>query len=171
MYTIGAITLVLWALRLFTIPLLESPRYLVGKGQDEKAIAVVQKIAKINKKPCSLTLEDLTKHGQWTNTSKSKFGGLHVKALFNSSKLAWSTTLMIIIWGIIGLSTTLYNSFLPLLFQIKGVEFKDGSTDITFRNTLFLQVVRTRPNISHVHNTDGDFIGHFTSCVHRHICL
>lgn len=117
MFTIGAITLALWAIRLLTVPLLESPRYLVGKGEDEKAVAVVQKIAKINKKPCSLTLEDLTKHGRWTNTSKSKFGGcklytcflrfsfiehttiVHIKALFASRKLGWSTTLFIIIWA------------------------------------------------------------------------
>lgn len=75
MYTVGALTLVLWAIRLFTIPLYESPRFLIGKGKDEEAVAVVHKIAKLNKRPCSLTVEELIQHGRTTNTSESRFGG------------------------------------------------------------------------------------------------
>lgn len=46
---LGGITLVLWAIRIFAFDLLESPRYLIGKGKDEEAVAVIHKVAAHNK--------------------------------------------------------------------------------------------------------------------------
>ena len=57
-FTSGGLALFLWAVR-FAMPLLESPRYLIGKGQDEEAVRVVQKLAKINGKTCNLSVEQL----------------------------------------------------------------------------------------------------------------
>ena len=48
-------------------------------------------------------------------SSSSHFSGSHIKALFATRKMAWSTSLLIIIWGTIGLASTLYNSFLPYM--------------------------------------------------------
>lgn len=39
----------------------------------------------------------------------------HIKPLFATRKMAWSTSLLIVIWGTIGLASTLYNSFLPYM--------------------------------------------------------
>ena len=41
------------------MPLLESPRYLVGKGRDEEAVRVVQALARINGRSSNLTVEQL----------------------------------------------------------------------------------------------------------------
>ena len=49
-------------------------------------------------------------------SSSSHFSGSHIKALFLTKKMAWSTSLLILIWGIIGLASTLYNSFLPYMY-------------------------------------------------------
>jgi hypothetical protein len=57
-FTTGGLALFLWAVR-FAMPLLESPRYLVGKGQDEEAVRVVQELARINGKTSNLTVEQL----------------------------------------------------------------------------------------------------------------
>jgi len=48
-------------------------------------------------------------------SSGSHLSGSHVKALFATTKMAWSTSLLIVIWGTIGLASTLYNSFLPYM--------------------------------------------------------
>lgn len=48
-------------------------------------------------------------------SSSSHLSGSHIKALFVTRKMAWSTSLLIAIWGTIGLASTLYNSFLPYM--------------------------------------------------------
>ena len=48
-------------------------------------------------------------------SSSSHLSGSHIKALFATRKMAWSTSLLIVIWGTIGLASTLYNSFLPYM--------------------------------------------------------
>ena len=53
-FTIGALILFFWAVG-FT-PLLESPRYLVGKGKDEEIVRIVHELARYNGKTSNLTL-------------------------------------------------------------------------------------------------------------------
>ena len=141
-FTLGGLTLLLWSVRFFAFRFHESPRYLVGRGQDREAVEVIHRIAEFNKKAdlCTLTVEDLqravqegpAKIAQETNaeyeplaigsnrrkgllSSSSHLSGSHVKALFATKKMAWSTSLLIVIWGTIGLASTLYNSFLPYM--------------------------------------------------------
>ena len=136
-FTLGGLTLLLWSVRFFVFRFHESPRYLVGKGRDEEAVEVIHKIARFNGKAdqCTLTVEDLRKAVQEVSgkyvpsgaeaidpkrkkgllSSSSHLSGEHVKALFATSKMAWSTSLLILIWGTIGLASTLYNSFLPYM--------------------------------------------------------
>jgi hypothetical protein len=64
-----------------------------------------------------------------------------VRALFATPKLAISTTLLILIWAFIGLGYPLYNAFLPYLQAIRGAEFGDGSTYLTYRNSLIIAVL------------------------------
>lgn len=56
MFTLGAITLAVFCLRFLVFSFRESPKFLVYKGQDEKAIRVVQHIAKTNGVECHLSL-------------------------------------------------------------------------------------------------------------------
>jgi hypothetical protein len=48
-------------------------------------------------------------------SSGSHFSGSHIKALFATRKMAWSTSLLMVICGSIGLASTLYNGFLPYM--------------------------------------------------------
>jgi MFS family permease len=65
----------------------------------------------------------------------------HVKALFATRKLAYSTVLIMAVWAFIGLGYPLYNAFIPFIQATKGVEFGDGSTYITYRNSLIIAVL------------------------------
>jgi hypothetical protein len=121
LFTMGGLMFVFWALRFFVFKLYESPKYLMGKGQDEKAVEVVRKLAEHNGRTTSLTLKDLqavdSAYAQksdlvQTDPGKNeghvnaairrqltKFDSNHVKSLFASRKLAYSSTLLIILWG------------------------------------------------------------------------
>jgi MFS family permease len=65
----------------------------------------------------------------------------HIIALFDTPERARSTTLIILIWALIGLGFPLYNAFLPYIQQSRGAEFGDGSTYITYRNSLIIAVM------------------------------
>jgi len=103
-FTTGGLILFLWTVR-FAMPLLESPRYLMGKGRNEQAVKVVHKLAKINGKTSSLTLEHLLV-AERNNSSKMSVppekrdvkyiwvAVRHFKGLFATPKIALSTTLL-----------------------------------------------------------------------------
>ena len=121
LFTMGSLMFVFWAVRFFIFKLYESPKYLMGKGLDEKAVEVVRKLAEHNGRTTTLTVEDL-QAVDWAYSHKSdlvqtdpakdeghvnaairrqltKFDSNHVKSLFASRKLAYSSTLLIILWG------------------------------------------------------------------------
>lgn len=58
LFTLGGITLAVFCVRFFVFKFRESPKFLIYKGQDEKAIAVIQHIAQVNGKQCGLTMAD-----------------------------------------------------------------------------------------------------------------
>ena len=108
-FTTGGLALFLWAVR-FVMPLLESPRYLVGKGRDEEAVRVVQELARINGKTSNLTIEQLLAVEQKYKKSSEEsmvpekadlryisVALRHVKGLFATPRMAWSTTLVFMI--------------------------------------------------------------------------
>ncbi|KAI0668946.1 MFS general substrate transporter [Trametes maxima] len=152
LFTLGGMTLLLWAARFFAFPLLESPRFLVGRGRDAEAVAVLHRIAAFNGRTTVLTVDDLEVAGRAAAGEKgeerravlsrsSVFTADHVRGLFATPKLAWSTSLLIFLWGIIGLASTLYNSFLPYLLASRGAKFGDSSYYTTYRNQVILGVI------------------------------
>ena len=109
-FTLGALMFLLAILRLFVFPLHESPRYLLGRGHDDDAVAVIHEIARYNRTETSLTVENLENAGhraeqqagtrKWRVLSESSvWTAKHVRSLFATKKMAWSTSLLIWIWG------------------------------------------------------------------------
>ncbi|KAI0770588.1 MFS general substrate transporter [Fomes fomentarius] len=154
--TMGALVMVLFVLRFFVFHLYESPRYLMGRGRDEDAVAVVHAVAKYNGKASSLTVEMLTENDvqpdtqtAMLNTSArgaikrkvSVVNNSHLKALFSTRKMAYSTGLLLILWAFIGLAFPLYNAFVTVFLQTRGADFGDGSLNITYRNQVILSVM------------------------------
>ena len=114
--------LLLWGIRFFVFKLHESPKYLMGRGKDELAVETVHKIAKYNGKESNLTVEDLQKAASRAGAGKGpdgaeldtsakaaalrtveKFRFNHVRALFTTPRLAYSTSLIIVLWGMCSL--------------------------------------------------------------------
>ena len=116
--------MILWFFRFFVFHLHESPKYLMGRGQDQEAVDVVHKIARYNRVHSSLSVEELkssegvhgtadkadaavveeetlggNRVGKVVRQHLSKFDSNHVYPLFATRKLAYSTTLLIILWG------------------------------------------------------------------------
>lgn len=143
--------MVMFFLRFVCFTLFESPKYLMGRGRDEQAVGVIQEVAKRNKKTSLMTLADLQvfDQGGHQGTSASavlarkleKINLTHVRALFASKKLAYSTTMIMLVWALIGLAFPLYNAFLPYIQSTRGASFGDSSTYITYRNQLIIAVL------------------------------
>ena len=56
---LGAICLIIFFLRFVVFRFQESPKFLLYRGRDDKAVRVLQKIAKFNGRESSITLESL----------------------------------------------------------------------------------------------------------------
>ncbi|KAL6705810.1 hypothetical protein ACN47E_006448 [Coniothyrium glycines] len=157
MIVMGGVALIMFLLRFVCFTIFESPKFLMGKGKDEEAVRVVHEVARRNGKTSTLTLADLElcndlalpgsspqQHTTATAIVKrrlQKLDASHVKPLFATKKLALSTSLITLIWAFIGLGYPLYNAFIPYLQATRGVDFGDGSTYITYRNSLIIAVL------------------------------
>ncbi|ORY35320.1 major facilitator superfamily transporter [Naematelia encephala] len=153
--TMGGIALCMFLIRFLAFSIYESPKYLMGKGRDEDAVRVVHEVARRNRTTSTLVLEDLKAceslgEGQAelqtsaTAAIKRRMAHLsskHVRALFATKRLAFSTSMIMLIWAFIGLAFPLYNAFIPYTLAIRGAEFGDGSTYITYRNSAIIAVL------------------------------
>ncbi|EZF32101.1 hypothetical protein H101_04314 [Trichophyton interdigitale H6] len=145
----GGLSMIMFLLRFTCFTIFESPKYLMGKGQDEEAVRVVHEVARRNGKVSTLTVEDLARIGPPIRSNAkvtvqrklSKFDFKHVNALFGSPTLAFSTSVIIGVWAFIGLGFPLYNAFLPFIQASRGAHFGDSSTYITYRNSLIIAVL------------------------------
>jgi hypothetical protein len=132
----------------------ETPKYLLGKGRDAEAIDVIAKVAARDGKTSPLTLADLQavdaqlcrRHEDSNTTSPNtkargvfkrtvaKFSPDKLKALFSTPRLAFSTCMLIFLWMSIGMAYPIYNSFIPIYLENKGVASGNSSLNITYRN-------------------------------------
>ena len=104
----GALVLICSILRVTIIRMKETPKYLLGKGEDEEVIRTFEYISHKYNRPCSLTLESLQACGEIKSTyGGSRFGfaefKAHLAGLFATKKLGISTCLLWLSW----VSTTL----------------------------------------------------------------
>lgn len=151
MIAMGLMAMFMFCCRFFFFTLYESPKFLMGRGKDEDAVRVVHEVARRNGKTTALTVADLEVFnlaGQQgidataaLKRKLEKVNGTHVRALFATPKLAWSTSLIILIWAFIGLGFPLYNAFLPFIQATRGAKFGDGSTYITYRDSTIIAVL------------------------------
>ena len=152
MIAMGGLAMIMFCCRFFLFTLYESPKFLMGRGKDGKAVEVVHEVARRNGTTTSLTIVDLEvfdqqNEHQGTDAAAvlkrrlSKLNLTHVRALFATPKLAWSTSLIMTIWAFIGLGFPLYNAFVPFILATRGADFGDGSTYITYRNSVIIAVL------------------------------
>ncbi|TIA86364.1 hypothetical protein E3P99_03687 [Wallemia hederae] len=130
LFVVGGFTMLMFVMRVIVLPIKESPKFYLSQGKDDKAIAVIEHVAKKNRKECPLSLEKMkaaTRHlGLEFEAAPQKFTKRelisrnlsqmnldHIKPLFATKRLAINTILLMTSWALIGLAYPLYNSFLP----------------------------------------------------------
>jgi MFS family permease len=161
MIAMGGLALIMFIIRFVFFTIFESPKFLMSRGKDAEAVAVVHEVARRNGKTSTLTLEDLSQFdelgvetqqeeqtaGQQTSAGAAlkrqleKVKMTHLRSLFSTFKMGLSTTMITIIWAFIGLGFPLYNAFLPYIQATRGTDFGDGSTYITYRNEVIIAVL------------------------------
>jgi hypothetical protein len=116
LFAMGGLMLFLWSIRFFVFTLHESPKYLMGRGKDQQAVDVMRQLADYNGKRTDLTLEQLAGAGKSFNGEPDsaidtstlgvikrhlrKFNSSHVQALFATRKLAYLTSILMVLWGL-----------------------------------------------------------------------
>ncbi|CAK7219983.1 hypothetical protein SBRCBS47491_004035 [Sporothrix bragantina] len=119
----GSLVLLMAAARGLLIHLHETPRYLLGRGQDADVVDFLTDLAATYHRPCDLTLEDLQACGSVagidtgdTIASTNWLDELHthITGLFTAgSSMTKSILLLWLAWALIGLEYPLFYMFLP----------------------------------------------------------
>ncbi|KAJ5631811.1 uncharacterized protein N7484_011911 [Penicillium longicatenatum] len=153
MIAMGGLAMIMFVGRFVFFTMYESPKYLMGKGRHGDAVDVIHEVARRNGRTSSLNREDLDALDREQEQSQDfratslvrqrleKLNFEHVHALFDTPKRAYSTALIILVWALIGLGYPLYNAFLPYITARRGVAYGDGSTYVTYRNSLIIAVM------------------------------
>ncbi|KAL4064816.1 major facilitator superfamily domain-containing protein [Scleroderma yunnanense] len=150
----GGIMMVMWMIRFFAFNIQESPKYLMGHGRDEDAVATVHRVAAINGKASNLTMAHLKEAETLSGDSSQKdakmvtsatamrkflkFDAFHVSPLFATRKLAYSTSILIVLWALIGLAFPLFNAFQTYYLLIRR---GDNSVLTTYRSQVISALV------------------------------
>jgi len=160
LFTLGAITMLVFVLRFVVFRFQESPKFLLYRGKDEKAVKVLQHIAHFNRTSTPITLEtfaalsgDDDASGTAPSTSPILGGGAQqATATFRAKckielqryrllfKNATTTRLTILIWIIYifdywGFSIA--GGLLPYILQQKSKE-AGLSTESTYRSYIYI---------------------------------
>ncbi|UJO25349.1 MFS siderochrome iron transporter 1 [Fulvia fulva] len=157
MFTIGGITLAVFFLRFVVFNFKESPKFLVYRGQDAKAVEVLEHIAKTNKRPCGVTLADFEaldqadamrtdgmRHTEGPSTFNGKFRAEMLR--YGSLVQDWRMTrLTILVWLTYAFDYwgfTLAGTYLPSILAIKN-----GALDLSLRHTYRSYIAIYAPGI------------------------
>ena len=132
--------------RVTVIRLRETPKFLLSKGEDEKVIETFTYISTKYNRPCSLTLEKLQACGETQSTyggTRYGFGETwaHLKGLYQTKLLGFSTAMIWLSWTLIGLAYPLFYVFLPEFLKTRGAETGEGSPYYVWRNYLITNTV------------------------------
>ena len=165
MFTLGSLTMFIFFLRFVLFRFQESPKFLLYRGQDEKAIKVIQHIAKYNHVECHLTLEDfesLTSDDSSTGTNDTDRSGAPIlgsgisqanasakekislefsrfKYLFSTFTMARFTILVWIIYMFDYWGFTIAGGILPTILLRRNIQLGVSLTS-TYRNYIFIYI-------------------------------
>ncbi|TWU78963.1 hypothetical protein ED733_008132 [Metarhizium rileyi] len=138
LFTGGALVLAMSVLRVTVVRLRETPKYLLGTGEDEKVVETFHYLATKYNRHCSLTLEKLQACGtiravQTSDGISSRKSFVHFSGLFSTRKIATSTLMIWLSWTLIGLAYPLFYVFLPTYLENRGLKFQRSQFE-TWRN-------------------------------------
>lgn len=161
MFTLGAVTILVFFARFGLFRFQESPKFLLSRGKDGKAVEVLQYIARYNKVPCNITLETFSqlddddssttsdiqegeivlgsgdKLHNLTLAQKAKLEYIRLKVLFSKPMMAWLTICVWVIymWDFWGFTIAGY--YLPSILRDKGTQL-GLSLEQTYRSYIYI---------------------------------
>ncbi|POS86531.1 hypothetical protein EPUL_001606 [Erysiphe pulchra] len=173
-YTMGSITLVMFLARFLLFHLYESPKFLLARGRQAEAVAVVHGIAHKNKTKTWLTEDILNEIGGYPEPNqpqsltrkeiiKSKISAFslnRISPLFAEKEMARNTALLWYCWFSIGMGYPLFNSFLPqYLSRGQTSSGEPISEYITYRNNVITSVMGIPGSILACYTVNLPYIG------------
>lgn len=158
MITLGAMAIAFGLIRIFIFKIPESPRYLLSKGRDDKAVEAVNYIARFNKKPETLIIEmflaidrkfeppfdpnnipfrkcGLTPIPIDFETTKLKlrsYTSFSYRKLFTGRKMIQHTTMIFLVWLTVGVAYPLYFAFITSYLETKSSYSVNSSLNHTY---------------------------------------
>ncbi|KAF2453449.1 major facilitator superfamily domain-containing protein [Lineolata rhizophorae] len=171
--TLGALTFVMFICRFFLFHLFESPKFLLSRGKQSEAVAVVHGLAYHNKAKTWLTEDILNQIGGDPDVAQgvklstmeiiqralSKFSAQRIGPLFHGWKLAVTTVLIWFMWATIGMGYPLFNAFLPQYLARSGGSNETTSTYIVYRNYAITSIVGVPGSIIACFTVDIKYVG------------
>ncbi|KAL9011527.1 MAG: hypothetical protein Q9173_003635 [Seirophora scorigena] len=162
MFTLGAICLFIFFLRFVVFRFQESPKFLLYRGKDEKAVRVLHHVAKFNGRQCNVTMEDFAAltdedssiesvesgtpaFGGGAKQAESSFGEKikielsRYKLLFANRLMARLTILVWITYMFDYWGFSIAGGLLPQILLQKNREI-EVSTERTYRNYVIIYV-------------------------------
>ncbi|KAF2805383.1 putative sugar transporter [Mytilinidion resinicola] len=170
--TLGALTVLMFICRFFFFHLFESPKFLLSRGRQAEAVAVVHGIAHHNKSQTWLTEQILNDIGgdpevvtdmklstiDIVKRSLGKFSTQRIGPLFSSKRLGITTVLIWFQWTTIGMAYPLFNAFLPQYLANSGGD-QPTATAIVYRNYAITSIVGVPGSIMACYTVDIKHIG------------
>ena len=173
-YTMGTMTFVMFLARFAVFHLFESPKFLLSRGRQAEAVAVVHGMAYKNKTTTWLTEEILNEIGgnptivtdskistiEIVRRKLSSFSGSRIGSLFATRKLGLTTALLWFCWLTIGIGYPLFNAFLPQ-YLAAGKNASGGSISSyeTYRNYAITSIVGVPGSIIAMYTVTIPYIG------------
>lgn len=164
----GAMTFAMFLARFALYHLFESPKFLLSRGRQAEAVAVVHGIAYKNKTTTWLTEEILNEIGgdpavvpdaqlsisEIVKRKMSSFSTERIAPLFRDTKMGLTTVLIWYCWLSIGMGYPLFNAFLPQYLHSAA-----QSDYITYRNYAITSIVGVPGSIIAWYTVDMPYIG------------
>ena len=173
-YTMGTMTFFMFAARFLFFHLYESPKFLLSRGRQSEAVAVVHGMAYKNRTTTWLTEEILNEIGgdpaeiadhklstmEIVRRNFSSFSTERIGPLFHTKKLVWTTCLLWFFWLTIGMGYPLFNAFLPqYLSRGQNSNGQAVSNYETYRNYAITSVVGVPGSIIACFTVEIPYIG------------
>ncbi|EPQ58015.1 MFS general substrate transporter [Gloeophyllum trabeum ATCC 11539] len=173
-YTMGALTLAMFICRFFFFHLFESPKFLLARGRQAEAVAVIHGLAYKNKTKTWLTEEILNEicgtpdnAQQETRLSNTeifrrffaRFSKDRISPLFSNWRVGVTTALIWVCWATIGMGYPLFNSFLPQYFARVGKTGQTQTTYEVYRNYAIESVVGVPGSVIGAYTVDIPYVG------------
>ncbi|KHJ31275.1 putative sugar transporter [Erysiphe necator] len=168
---LGTLTCIMFIGRFFFFHLFESPKYLLSRGRQAEAVAVVHGIAYRNKTKTWLTEDILNEFGGHFEPNQRhslpvrdiihrKISNYSVKRcirLFETREIAKNTTLLWFCWFAIGLGYPLFNDFLPQ--YLSSLHDSSGEQIKVYRNYVIITIASIPGSILACYTVDVQGIG------------